>query len=81
MKRVCSDKKRRAPESFVNMLKYIRNRRTFLVCLSVVVCYGIAHIPLSVWFMWLITDKYHLRMKYVWVRYFTGFLSSCFKKL
>ena len=69
MKRVCSNENRRGPDSFSNILKYIRNRRTFRVCLSVVLCYAIANISWSVWFMWLITGEYHLQMKYVWVRY------------
>ena len=71
MKRVCSNAVRqRAPHSSFTILRYIRNRRTFLVCLTVVLCYGIAHIPLSVRCMWFITGEYHLHMKYVWVRYF-----------
>ena len=69
MKRVGSNENRRGPDSF-NILRYIQNRRTFRVCLSTVLCYGIAHIPWSVWFMWFITGEYHLPMKYVWVEYF-----------
>ena len=46
MKRVCSNAmKQRGPDSFFNILRYIRNGRTFRVCLSVVLCYGISHIP------------------------------------
>ena len=67
MKRVCSNLKRqREPDSFFNILRYIRNRRTFFVCLDTVLCYGIAHIPMSVWFMWGIIGEYHLRMKFGW---------------
>ena len=76
MKRVCSNAiRQRAPDSSFNILRYIRNRRTFLVCLSVVLCYGIAHIPLSIWFMWLIADQYHFRIKYFWVRQFAYVLA------
>ena len=71
MKRVCSNViRQRAPHSSFTILRYIRNRRTFFVCLGVVLCYGIAHIPWSVWYMWFITGKYHLLIKYVWVVYF-----------
>ena len=70
IKRVGSNENRRGPDSFFNILRYIRNRRTFRVCLSIVLCYGIAHIPLSVRSMWFITGECHLQMKYVWVRYF-----------
>ena len=76
MKRVCSNAVRqRAPHSSFTILRYIRNRRTFLVCLTVVLCYGISHIPWSVWLMWFITDKYHLQMKYVWIGYFANVLT------
>ena len=64
--------KRRRPDSFFNILRYIRNRQTFRVCLSIVLCHGIAHIPVSVWFMWGIASENHLEMKYVWVRYFVS---------
>ena len=60
---------------FTSLLRYIQNRRTFLVCLTVVLCYGISHIPWSVWLMWFITDKYHLQMKYVWIGYFANVLT------
>ena len=76
MKRICSNAIRRpAPDSSFTILRYIRNRRTFLVCLSVVLCYGISHIPWSVWFMWFITGEYHFRMKYIWIGYFGAVLA------
>ena len=76
MKRICSNAIRRpAPDSSLNILRYIRNRRTFLVCLSTVLCYGISHIPISVWLMLFITDEYRLRMKYVWIKYFASVLA------
>ena len=72
MKRVCSNAiRQRSPDSSFNILRYIRNRRTFLVCLSTVLCYGIAHIPVSVWFMLFIAGEDHLLMKHVWGTYFT----------
>ena len=71
IKRVCSVVVRqREPDSSFNILRYIRNRRTFLVCLSTVLCYGISCIPRSVELMCLIADEYHLLIKYVWVWYF-----------
>ena len=74
MKRVCSNVIRQ-PHSSFTILRYIRNRRAFFVCLSVVLCYGIASIPLSVWHMWFITGEYHLQMKYVWVAYLSDVLA------
>ena len=69
MKRVCSS----AP-SF-NILRSIRNRRAFLVCLGTVLCYGIAHAPLTVWFLWFITaGEEQVRMKYGWVGYLSDVL-------
>ena len=71
MKRVCSNAMRQpVPDSNFNIVRYIRNRRTFFVCLSSVFCYGIAHIFMSVWYMWGIIGAYHLRMKFRWVFYF-----------
>ena len=75
IKKVCSNAtSRREHDSSFNILKYIQNRRTFLVCLSTVLCYGIAHTPLSVWFIWFITDEHHLQIKYDWVKYFADVL-------
>ena len=66
MKRVCPS----APVSSFNILRSIRNRRAFLVCLSTVLCYGIAHTPLTVSFLWLITaSEEQVQMKYGWVGY------------
>ena len=74
MKRICSNAmRRRAPDSSF-ILRYIQNRRTFLVCLSVVLCYGISQIPVSVWLVLLILRENHLLMKYVWVQYFARVL-------
>ena len=68
MKRVCSNAMRQHEEdSSFNILRYMRNRRTFLACFSTVLCYGIGRIPASVWLMWRILGEYHLRMKLVWV--------------
>ena len=77
LKRVCPNAMRRhyRPASPFNILSYTRNRRAFLVCLSTVLCYGIGHIPISVWFMWDIVGKYHLQVKYVWVQYFAYVLN------
>ena len=68
MKRVCSNLKRqREPESSFNILRYIRNRRTFFVCLGTVLCYGIAHIPMSVVLMLDIIGEYRLPIEFGWV--------------
>ena len=75
MKRVCSNAMRRsAPDSTFNISRYIRNRRTFFVCLGTVLCYGIGHIPLSVWYIWDIAGENHLQMKFGWIRYFAYLL-------
>ena len=72
MKRFYSNATRqREPDSF-DILRYTRNRRTFLVCLGTVLCYSIAVIPKYVWYMWEIAGETHLRMKYGWVEYFAN---------
>ena len=68
MKSVCSNPVRQGGSSF-NVLKFIRNRRTFLVCLITVLCYGIGNIPVSVWYILDIAGENHFLMKYVWIEY------------
>ena len=70
MKRVCSNVMRqREPDSSFNILGYIRNQRTFFVCLSTVLFYGIASVPRSLWVTWLLGGEDNFRMKYGWVWY------------
>ena len=57
------------PCSSFNLIRHIRNRRTLIVCLSTVLCYGIAHIPMSVWYTWIVAGESDLRMEYDWVYY------------
>ena len=72
MKRVCDLS---APVLSFNILRSIRNRRAFLVCLSTVLCYGIAHTPLTVWLLWSITaGEDQVQMKYGWVGYLSNVL-------
>jgi hypothetical protein len=57
MKSVCSNPVRRStPSSSFSILRFIRHRRTFLVCLSTVLCYRLGNIPMSVWFILYIAD-------------------------
>jgi hypothetical protein len=75
MKNVCSNPGRRsAPDSSFNILKFIRNRRTFLVCLITVLCYGIGNIPVTVYLILDITEERHLLKKYVWILYLASVL-------
>ncbi|CAB4001696.1 Hypothetical predicted protein, partial [Paramuricea clavata] len=54
------------------ILRYIRNRRTFLVCLITVICYGIANIPISVVIILEVAGEYSLSKKYAWSVYFAN---------
>ena len=75
MKNVCSNPVRRsAPGSSFNILKFIRNRRTFFVCLITVLCYGIGNIPASVWYILFIAGENHFLLKYVWIEYLASVL-------
>ena len=70
MKSVCSNPVRRGdPDSSFNILKFIRNRRTFFVCLITVLCYGIGNIPITVYFILSIAEEDHFLMKYFWIGY------------
>ena len=48
MKRVCSIPVRGNATSSFKMQRYARNRRTFLVCLAIVLCYGVGNLPFAV---------------------------------
>jgi hypothetical protein len=75
MKNVCSNPGRRsAPDSSFNILKFIRNRRTFFVCLITVLCYAIGNIPITVWYILYIAGGNHFLMKYVWIAYLANVL-------
>jgi hypothetical protein len=77
IKSMCSNQMRRsAPSPSFNILRYIRNRRTFFVCLITVLCYGVGNIPMSVQYLILIIAG-NLRMKYVWIMYFADVLRVC----
>ena len=71
MKSVCSNVMRQhAPADFsFNIPRYIRNRRTFLVCVGTVLCYGIASIPMSLWLVCLVAGEDNFRMKNGWIWY------------
>jgi hypothetical protein len=74
-KSVCSNPVRRsAPGSSFNILKFIRNRRTFFVCLITVLCYAIGNIPITVYRILYIAVEYHLLVKYVWIGYLANVL-------
>ena len=67
IKSVCSNPVRRSiPSSSFNIFTFIRHRRTFLVCLGTVLCYGLGNIPISVWFIWYIADRYNQVLLYVY---------------
>jgi hypothetical protein len=73
MKSVRSYSSRRSTRaSSFSILRYIRNRRTFLVCLITVISYGIANIPISVVFILEVAGEYSLSKKYVWSVYFAN---------
>ena len=38
-----------SPNSSFNIVKFLRNRRTSIVCLCTVLCYAVGNIPISVW--------------------------------
>ena len=75
MKSVCPNPGRRsAPSSSFKILKFIRNRRTFFVCLITVLCFGIGNIPASVRYILYIAGENHFLLKYVWIGYLASVL-------
>jgi Na+/melibiose symporter-like transporter len=73
MKSICSNSVNMF-KAHVQILKFIRNRQTFFVCLITVLCYGIGSIPATVWFILDIAGENHLLMKYIWFLYLVGVL-------
>jgi hypothetical protein len=67
MKSICSNPVRRSA-SF-NILKFIRNRRTFFICLITFLCYAIGNIPVTVYFILNIAEEHNLLMKIIWFVY------------
>jgi hypothetical protein len=57
MKRACPDAVRK---------RHIRDRRTFLVCLGTVLCFGIGNLPISVWYILTLAHVPSIK-KYVWM--------------
>ena len=75
MKNVFPNSGRRiTPGSSCNILKYIRNRRTFLIWLTTVLCYGVGNISFSVDFILTIAKERHLLMKNIWILYLVNVL-------
>jgi hypothetical protein len=60
--------------SSFNILKYIRNRRTFLICRTTVLCYGVGNISFSVHFILSIAKERHLLTPNVWHFYLVNVL-------
>jgi Na+/melibiose symporter-like transporter len=75
MKNVFPNSGRRStPGSSFNILKFIRNRRTFLICLTTVLCYGVGNISFSILFILSIAKEHNLLTKNVWIIYLVNVL-------
>ena len=59
--------RRSAASSFVHVVTYFRDRKTFIICLLTVLCYGVANIPLTVRIFLIIAGKFRLQNKYHWI--------------
>ena len=68
MKRVCSNAVRR---------RRIRDRRTFLVCISTVLCCAVGKLPIWVWQIWYVADENFPFTEYsVWIRYYGAIMAA-----
>jgi hypothetical protein len=77
MKSVCLNPVRRGVpgSNFFNILKFIQNRRTFLVCLITCLCYAIGNIPKTVYLnLFIAGEKNLVVLKYVWMSYLANVL-------
>ena len=71
MKNLCSSLLQQRTANF-NILKSLRNRRTSLVSLCAVLCYGVGNVPMLMWLSWEIFGRHNLLQCYLWVKYFAN---------
>ena len=77
IKRACASTVRRnASSSSFSIMRYIRNRRTFLVCIITVLCYGVGNIPTSIYLMLELINKDYLLVENTWFFYLANFLRA-----
>jgi hypothetical protein len=71
IKQVCSnpDVTRTPPYSSFDIVTYLRNRKTFFVCILTAFCYVFANIFLTVHFILVIAEKFILLSKHPWISY------------
>ena len=55
--------------SSFTIVNYLKNRKTFLVSVGTVLCYGVGNFPLSLVFILEIANKNNLLTKHVWIQY------------
>ena len=76
IKSVCSNPARQgAPSSSFNIMKHIRNRKTFFVCLNTVLCYAVGNIPMTVYLIWEIIEEQVPFAKYIWIFFLANILT------
>ncbi len=77
IKSVCSNPVRRsAANSSFNIMRFIRNRKTFLVCLTTVLCYTLGFIPMTACLIWNMAEKNGLPLKYFWLSHLANILAT-----
>ena len=62
--------------SFFTILKYLENRRTFLVSISTVFCFGVGNLPMSVAIILLIAERSDVLIKHEWIWYLAFVLQA-----
>ena len=79
IKSVCSNPavRRSAPSSSFNILTFFRNRKTYFVCMLVVVCFTIGNILLTAVLILRIAGKFPLA-EYYWIVYWGNFFQVAF---
>ena len=77
IKSVCSNPVRRsAASSSFNIMRFIQNRKTFLVSLTTVLCYSLRFIPMTVCLIWDTAEKNGLPLKYFWLSHLANILAT-----
>ena len=68
IKNLCSNpvRRRSTPSSSLSIQRFIRNRKTFFVCVITVLCYGVGNVLISAWFIVHIAGEYNVIINHAW---------------
>lgn len=67
---------RSSSSSYTGIMRFIRDRRTSLVCLCTVLCYGVGNIPVIAYFIMMLAGANDFLQKHIWTLHFAAVLRT-----